>query len=343
MKSMRQALEETLNGIWIDLAQKIQCGDEKKENRIYRRLDLEKDNGVRLGVSIPGYKKELLIELADRDRGALLDPAWAGLAIKTIDLDIHQNKIPHLMLSVLRQEHESVFLLVCADIVVTLINNIKPEHRAIELNNCLDKWSRFFHKHGFDGLGIEAQRGLFGELFWMQQIINAGMNKNNAVKAWQGCLGAYHDYIYQDRAIEVKTTISKEPRKVIINNEKQLDSRAFEIMVLYVLSLQPLPSGGLTLPSLIKGIRSALSDNTAANFLFEQSLYEAGYIDLHEYNYNDNYIIKKEEAFLVRDGFPRIIDMPSGTGDLSYSVTISSCYDHLIDTDFAKRSFIGGG
>ncbi len=335
-------MEEKIDGIWSDLAQKIQCDSNHKENRIYRRLDLEKDNGIRLGVSIPGIKKELLIELTDRGQHSFFDPKWAGLIITAIDLDIHQEKIPHLMLHILRQEHESVFLLVCADIVVTLINIVKPEHRARELNNCLDKWSRFFHKHGFDGLGIEAQRGLFGEIYWMQRIINAGMNKNKAVNAWQGCSGAYHDYIYQDGAVEVKTTISKEPRKVKINNERQLDDRVLEKMVLYVLSLQVLPSGGLTLPSLIEEIRFSLSDNMSAKISFEQSLHEAGYIDSHEYIYKDNYIIKKEESFLVRDGFPRIIDMPSGTGDLSYSVSISSCYDYLIDLNTATSLFNGG-
>jgi len=335
-------MEETINGIWCDLAQKIQSDGSHIENRVYRRLDLEKDNGIRLGVSIPGNKKELLIELTDLHRHGFIDPKWAGLMIKAIDLDIHKEKIPHLMLHILRREHESVFLLVCADIVVTLMNVVRPEQRAIELNNCLDKWSRFFNKHGFDGLGTEAQRGLFGELFWMQRIINAGMNKKKAVDAWQGCLGAEHDFIYQNGVLEVKTTLSKEPRKVKINSERQLDNRAFEKMFLYVLSLQALPSGGLTLPSLIANIRFSLSNNMTAKILFEHSLHEAGYIDSHDYIYKDNYIIKKEESFLVRDGFPRIINIPSGTGDLSYSVTISSCYDHLIDLDVVKSFFIGG-
>lgn len=127
-----------------------------------------------------------------------------------------------------------------------------------------------------------------------------------------------------------------------INNERQLDDRGFDGMYLYVLSLNPVQTSGQQLPELIESIRSDLSGNMAATDAFEQSLRDAGYLNVHDSLYDTGYIVKHEEVFRVMEGFPRIIDLPSGTGDISYTITLSTCQPFLEDTDSAITKFSGG-
>jgi hypothetical protein len=338
---MMEGIEETIENIWTTIEEKIKRGG-YADRRVYQRLDLEKETGIRLGVVAPGNVRELLIQLAPTDKADFAPPKWVGMRFEIILLDVPDKGTRHIRLYLDRAEHRSVFTMVCGDIVDTLLEVVKPEHRTVQLLACLEKWNRFFRKHGVGGLSNEGQRGLFGEISWLRKLLNSGMDLLKAVESWQGCRRGYHDFEFDKTIVEVKTTISKEPREVRINNERQLDDRGFEKMFLYVLSLHPALSKGQKLPELINEVRSSLSSNLAAKELFEQSLRDAGYLDVHAILYDTGYIVKTEEAFQVRKGFPRIIDLPPGTGNISYSLTISACSEFLTDLDSTINAFSGG-
>jgi hypothetical protein len=183
----------------------------------------------------------------------------------------------------------------------------------------------FFERHGQEGLSSEEQIGLYGELWWLQRMIQAGMEFVAAVNSWKGCRRNYHDFETNGHAVEVKTTITKEPRKVQINNERQLDDRGLNSLHLFVLTLAKSSAGGETLPGLVQSLRSILSEKPVA-YTFEHSLREAGYLDIHTHLYNNSsYTVIKEELFHVSEGFPRITDVPQGLGDLHYTVVLSAC------------------
>jgi len=336
-----EKMKKKLENIWKSIEEKVKQGS-YTDKRIYQRLDLERETGIRLGVIGPRGTRELLVQLAPTDKTDFSPPKWVGMQFEIIMLDVPDRRTRHIRLYLEKPEHENVFTTVCANIVETLLEVLKPEHRSVQLLACLEKWSRFFQKHGIEGLSREAQMGLFGEIYWLQKLLKAGMDEFDAIGSWQGCKKCYHDFEFRGRIVEVKTTITKEPRRVRINNERQLDDRGFNEMFLYVLTLHPTLSEGRRLPDLIRDIRFSLISNIAAKELFEQFLQDAGYLDVHEALYDDGYIIKNEEIFQVRKGFPRIIDLPLGTGDISYSLTISACSGFLVTLDNAINSFLGG-
>ena len=338
---MRERMEETIEDIWTNIEEKIEQGN-YTDSRVYQRLDLERETGIRLGVRAPEDIRELLIQLEPADKADFAPPKWIGMRFEIIMLDVPEKGTRHVRLYLNKNEHRSVFTTVCADIVDALLNVVKPEHRTVQLMACLKKWGCFFQKYGVEGLSKEAQRGLFGELSWLQHLLSTGMDECRVVESWQGCRRGYHDFEFGGRIVEVKTTISKEPRRVRINNERQLDDRGFDEMFLYVLTLHPAISGGRRVPDLINAIRSSLASNITAKEFFEQSLQDAGYLDVHGALYDAGYIVKIEEVFQIREGFPRIIDLPSGTGDISYSLTISACSRFLVDLDSAINAFLGG-
>ena len=339
--SMNKDLEMGLENIWKKLEYKISQGKYDGE-RLYQRLDLEKETGIRLAIRTSGTNRELLIQLASNDIMDFSPPQWVGMRFNVIKMDTPKKGTRHISLYLDDRIHSDVFSTVSEDIIKTLLHVDRPEHRSVKLLSCLEKWNRFFNKHGIEGLSRESQRGLYGEVFWLRRLLNGGMDTLSAIKSWQGCGKNYNDFEFVKKAVEVKTTISKEPRKIFINNERQLDDRGFNIMFLYVLTLQQTIAENKSLPVLIDDVRSQISDDITAKEHFELKLNDAGYLEIHRPAYITGYIVKSEEIFEVKYGFPRIIDLPAGTGDISYSLTISACSSFSTDIKKAIKAFMGG-
>ncbi|MCD4653229.1 PD-(D/E)XK motif protein [bacterium] len=260
-------------------------------------------------------------------------PNWSGLKCSLITLQIPQENSTHLSFCVHDQNYNDVFSAFCSDLVECLDKSTSNIKRRTELISFLERWKRFFQMRSPDGLSSTRQQGLFGELWWLRKLINKGFDKLDAVKSWKGCQRNYHDFDLPEAVIEVKTTMSKEPRKVWINNERQLDDSDQIPLYLFVLSLHKIEATGISLPELVTSVRNLLNDNTYANLEFEHSLIEAGYLEIHVSNYSKKYIIKKEELFKIGEHFPRIISVHDGVGDVRYTVTIGACSGFKIDFD----------
>ena len=158
----------------------------------------------------------------------------------------------------------------------------------------------------------------------MKKLLGAGSDPVACVSSWKGSLRAYHDFDHQGKIVEVKSTISKEPRRVQINNERQLDNTQLVSLHLYVVTFQE-NNAGRSLAATVQDIRARLQIAVAARSMFDRCLVSAGYLDIHEHFYNTGYLVILEELFLVGDGFPRIIDLPDGVGDLRYSIVLGAC------------------
>ena len=183
--------------------------------------------------------------------------------------------------------------------------------------------------------------GLFGELTFLERCIESGCRPKDVIDYWKGCERGYHDFDNGGKIIEVKATQRKEPRKVWINNERQLDERGLMSLILYVVTLHTLESGAQTLPDLVKKIKDLIGSDNTAIVIFEKKLSTAGYLEIHESSYNTGYLRKKEEAFHIGNGFPRILEAPGGVGDITYSLTLSACKNFEIELETMMKEFIG--
>lgn len=334
---MVKLMDGQLDSRWNNLEREIK----EDEVRRFIRLDLEKESGIRLAIISPGNYRELLVQVDECSEYSFNPPNWMGMKFNVITLDVPAKNTRHISLSLENYEHKRVFSTICNDIVDQLSMVDSPSHRVRELKKILDQWENFFKNYGPEGLSSEAQRGLYGELTWLELLLGNNVDMQTAIESWQGYKNDYYDFELNGRAIEVKTTMTKEPRKVRINNERQLDDRGLDSLHLYLLTMQRLQSGGETLPEKVEKIRTILKSNSLASGIFERALNKIGYFNFHECNYTSGYILKKHETFRVSDGFPRIIDLPSGVGDISYSIIISACSDFLMDLHSVVRIFAG--
>ena len=301
---MSSSMDERIKSIWNQLENEAR-DDSIATKRRYKRLELGKETGLRLCCRLPDNAWELLVEIGSEiETSDLTFPNWKGMSFEILQLDLPALDTYHICLRLESAVHKDVFINVCSDIASALRDLESGHERKQTLMELLSKWSRFFERHGLQGLTSERQRGLYGELWWIRRLLNGGIKKLTVVHSWKGCERGYHDYELQGHVVEVKTTLSKEPRRVQINNERQLDDRGLVSLHLLALSLVQAERGGESLPDLVASLRASFISNPMVMNRFELCLHEAGYLNSHEYLYDKTYTVTSEELYEVREGFP---------------------------------------
>jgi hypothetical protein len=330
---MSSSMEENIRIIWNALEDEPETSAHIQKRK-YRRLDLERETGLRLSCCFPEKMWELLIEVESESfKRDFPIPKWKGMGFYILQLDVPAPNTWHICLQLNTPEHREVFVNVCSDLAEELIAIESTEQRKFTLLDFIDRWSRFFELYSQQAMSEERQRGLWGELWWMRRLLFNGFNKVKIVDSWKGCECGYYDFDMDGNAVEVKTTISKEPRKVKISNERQLDDKGLRSLCLLVLSLSQSGGDGDTLPELINSVKEALSSDALCLRKLERGLHEAGYIKAHEQFYDASYSVRNEELLKIGPGFPRITQLPYGIGDLQYSLLVGSCSSYIIDTE----------
>ena len=329
---MAERMEEKLSRIWRELEEE-HAGRGSSQRRVYRRVEIEKETGFRLGLMLPEGCWELLVEVgAPSEAVVSAFPQWRGMEFDLLVLDVPVST-EHVALRLMSIDHRHVFVAVCADLARALEDIDSSAGRRAAIDDFIERWSRFFARYGDAGLGDEGQRGLMGELWWLHGLLVKGFGCSRALAAWKGWERSYHDFDMAGWVVEVKTTISKEPRKVWISNERQLDESGLFALHLLVLTLIQAEAGGQTLPEVVATLRQALEKEAGCVRQFNQQLREAGYLDAHASQYKKSYTVNRVEIFRVGKGFPRITELPAGTGDLKYSLVVGACSAFAADVE----------
>ncbi len=255
-------------------------------------------------------------------------PAVRGFAL---DLERFPDVGPEeilLALSLIDAAYKDMFSLIVSD-VIDHAAHIESESSCIQaFLDRIFRWQRFLEKHRPDVLGPEAQRGLYGELWFLREVALKGLPHEDAIRSWTGPEYDRHDFQFNTCCVEIKTTTSKQHQKLWIANERQLDDSNIQALYIVHLSLDTLQHLGETLPAIVNSIRESIRPSEFANSLFEDKLFEVGYLAGHESVYSGvGYAKRDVNAFKVAEGFPRITegDVPNGVGDISYSILVAEC------------------
>jgi hypothetical protein len=200
----------------------------------------------------------------------------------------------------------------------------------------LQRWQRFLAV-GREGLGAEAQRGLWAELHVLVRHVAARMPAATAVAGWKAPGGTHQDFQFPTASVEVKGTSAKQPHSVRINSERQLDATGTGRLFLHVVILdeRDVPEAddlGTTLPGMVHAARSAFSRDAVASGMFEDRLLAAGWLDADAPRYEGRrWTVRVEQTYAVTEGFPRITEttLPPGIGSVSYELSLAACRTFL--------------
>jgi hypothetical protein len=322
---------------WTSLASEASG---RASGRVVRRVGPTEGPGSFLAIDCATKRRWVLIEI-EADRRELHGlPDWREMKLAAIPKgQIHGQCVGIELEST---EFADVFSAMAQDLVQALYSVLDREQRLIRLRDRLQKWSRFLREHGHQGLTEDQVRGLFSELWVLQQHLLPYLPPVEAIRAWTGPDGAAQDFRRADRALEVKSTGSKHPDAVAISNERQLDGGGLDALWLHVVALED-AGIGVSLPELVAGLKGRLRADAAASSSFDQKVVRAGYLDEAASRYPRRYEIADEATYEVREGFPRLIQPPAGVHLVRYHVSLAALQPFRVPLPASVKSFREGG
>ena len=258
---------------------------------------------------------------------------FKDIKIETLQDESDRSKI-FLLIVLLNKQHTDIFSTLCEDLIFEVADVATEQTLIDKLLDRLAKWQSLFQKVNKQGLSEEAQRGLYGEVYFLRFFLNNTSDKNYCVKSWLGPEKSIQDFQYSNWAVEVKTTHGNNHQKIHINSERQLDDSVIEKLFLFHLSLDVRVGNGESLNILIEDVLEILIENSIASNVFKLKLLEFGYFDIHKPLYEEiGYTIRQESFYRVSGNFPRITEslIPIGVGDVRYSIIFSESEEWRIN------------
>lgn len=313
--------------IWATLA-----GPAAGHGLVRTRVLPEAPIDIFVAVEHPSSTKLLLFGVLDEEQAATIDlPQATGISVRALPTP-SDSVWGYAEVRLVDGRYDEVFTAL-ADDLADHVSRAKDASVAIKrLVDRLRRWEALLKIVEPEGLSHERRAGLYGELHVMRRHL-LPVDKEVAVSTWVGPQGAFQDFQAPLWAVEVKTSRTKEPVSVRISGERQLDDLGLTFLGMAHIGLEQRRNSGETLPDIVASVRAMLADTAVAE-TFEGQLLGAGYLAIHEPRYqSDGYLVRFDELFHVREGFPRITErhLPSGVGEVSYSVVVSALDDFRVD------------
>lgn len=319
------------------------CWQSLEDKAADQIIMLEIENFLSLGIT-PVQNKCIILNIGsslEPDMKSFQDWTGADFYVTTIS---HTPDIENgIVVELCNNDLANIFDSLIDNLLNRWVNVQTRPDALLEFINWATEYSIFFKKPADRQLSKEKQRGIIAELYFLQTyLLESELTSHiSALRSWRGHDRKTHDFSFPNGNVEVKSTISKAPVRVTINNERQLDNVGLSNLFLYVIQFLEADSGE-SLPTVIAKIRSLLNSNESDLLVFENYLTHAGYSEEDKSEYLDyRVIISSEFMFKVEDDFPKIRALPDGVGNLKYSLDISFCTDYSVTTAEAISHLIG--
>lgn len=282
-------------------------------------------------VGVECSRGPVLAALDRSDRRALLIPIlarqtlqeeidWRAVVLRRRSLEDERSLWTYACLELVDGAQEDLFTALCVEVLEQI--GAYPDKAVSAMKKVLSDW-RALLAGTREALSPAALAGLYGELHVLREMLR---HDPGAVACWTGPERASQDFHRGVDAIEVKTTVASEGRKVRINGSGQLELAAPGRLVLRWFRLAT--GTGISVPALVDEILELADDPPA----FRKLLLDVGYQEREREIYTRRlFEVVEERAYEVTAGFPRIVGasftggaVPAGVEDVDYVIDLDS-------------------
>lgn len=323
-----QTMNRSLGEIWKEI-------ENRKEKKFScERITFIKDLYCQIGVIGYTGKKVFLLEI---DSSVVIEKnhlkKFKGVEIQLVPKNSQVNELTIILLD---EELFEVFILFIEDLAEKLIPVRYSTEAVVILGQRINYWRNLFAKINGVKLSPEKQRGLYGELYILQLLLENDQPFKEVLNSWRGAYSANQDFALSEVAAEIKTTKGK-GIEVYISNELQLDYEPWKRLYLVIVAVNETAGGAYTLRKIVEDIYTLISPWPEFVEEFTQKLALAGleYDELEAYN-DVGYIIRNINFFEVQDGFPVITQKIIGDQAISetrYKVNVSNCKKYKVEKE----------
>jgi hypothetical protein len=264
---------------------------------------------------------------------------FKGVEIYTLQSDT-EKKI-ELYIYLLDNDLKDIFSLFIQNILEEIEKSVKESEAIKTTLNVVSKWKKLFDKINFNGLSLEQQKGLIGELLFLNTLLDDEKTIANALNSWTGAEQDFQakDFTLGSVGVEVKFTASKQPR-IKVSNERQLDAENLSDLFLILYSTEAVKDNGISLNSIVEQTRQKITTKEERS-VFNAKLLLNGYFDEDKEHYGRMYSLKRTFVFNVTSEFPKIVkgQLPLGIYDTSYSIEISAVENFIVEPETVFEKF----
>jgi Putative PD-(D/E)XK family member, (DUF4420) len=316
----------SISELWSELERNIQ---QDRSGYVTRRVRADSLCDLRIAVVEPQGTRTLLLKVRRTVAEVIREyPKSEGFQVQLVQLPNDSQDYVTLQLALTQNRYSDIFTALVDDVITGVAEKTTEETGLEEFIVRLRRWQAFLRINQPEGLSEIAQQGLYGELWFLRQLVLPHLGLLKGLRCWTGSKGTQQDFQFSRCAVEVKTTSAKQHQKLAIASERQLDDTGAGAVVLLHLSLDVRQGQGETLPGIVASVRSLVAGDVIARDELENILFETGYLDIHATRYeNVGYTIREHNYFRVGADFPKIIesDLRKGVGDVRYTISVAEC------------------
>lgn len=206
---------------------------------------------------------------------------------------------------------------------VTVISNLNDSNNDAstlsQIEQILKDYKNFFSfKKTMDK---KEEQGLMAELDYLDKLLSK--SGESVIINWAGSEKNKHDFVFENKAIEIKSTRNQEQSIVSISNENQLYKGKLDelLLKLYVFDEN---DTGKTVDFYIKKIYDSLKSYKYKKLFISKLCMHN--IEPLEYKGNYKFVIECIKSFNVDDKFPKIdkSNIPTEAYDVKYKLNLSN-------------------
>ncbi|KEP89847.1 MULTISPECIES: PD-(D/E)XK motif protein [Aeromonas] len=251
-----------------------------------------------------------------------------NVSLHGIDIDLRNSGSAdrqRLILTLARHIDSDLFFGLCETLISSLKIVTDPAVALSVTLAHLKRWKVFLAGNNARLLSPEEVRGLFGELHVLRTLYNETLPQTVAVDAWCGPNDSHQDFMFGNRAIEVKSLSCRERNSVCISSEDQLESLSDELFLL-IQRIIDMPSSehALSLNDIVTLIKGELVEPEALE-LFMDKLANVGFVPLAQYD-TPCFVVSGVQGYRITADFPRLIrsKLPQGVTKVTYDLMLES-------------------
>ena len=240
-----------------------------------------------------------------------------------------------LLLTLREENFRDEFAYLCEDLVARTALCDEESEALSAQRSAFEDWIEFFK--GGKGMTAEVARGLFGELSFINERLDAGDADHSVLAAWNGPFGAPQDFVFDEfRAIEIKT-LQSQASYIRIANERQLSFPGALRLKVFRIQENASQGVGMNLATHVELTRSRIAPSNQNEF--NRRLIKVGYSAESPHATDIRYSIGESYFFDANAvGFPKIVAefIPLGVSNVEYRIDLSALLNKGFDADASE-------
>jgi hypothetical protein len=317
---IQKKMKTSFKDIWI--------GQEKETESLTTRDEFSTDSEIKCFVGRIGASNAKMFQVEISNSVSIHKnylKRFHGVEIRVLDSNEEKKDITIILSDT---DLLDVFVLFLEDLIKGFESITNENDVPLIINEKVGYWGKLFAIVKGKFLSKERQRGLYGELTFLNTLLKRSSDHVRCIVSWTGPEGSNQDFSNELSAVEVKSTKATKP-SVVIASELQLDWTKLDNLFLHVIHIDELTNGVDTLQKLIEEMKSTLSNHGELLKLFEEKLDCVGIPEGDEKLYNNiGFIIRSQRAYKVRDGFPALtkdIIANDAIHHVKYQIDLTAC------------------